>query len=232
MMAFFTGCNDAPGIIQREYKNEKTASENHRFTFDMYLETIGNSGKSHDLIQKLIYGDRNFDEYIEYRENDFIETEADYPLMADKDGTEYMYESELMEKYSIVFNNDAYILFEYNTYAYSSWAAHGNSLAGYFFIDIGEERLLTIDDLMHPIPDDILKSSIESEYDINDYFRETIWPPDAVNFCNKNIELLWNTYTLAPHAYGTLCIEIQDDISEQYLTDKGKALKKATAGKK
>ena len=233
-MIFFIGCSNTPKIIHEEYKYEKMVFTNHIFTFDIHLENVGNSGKIYNLINNLIYDNKSFNEYKEYREKNFIGTinEDDYPPMIDEDGMEYFYHSDLIEKYSIIFNNDTYIIFEYNLYVYNAGAAHGNYLTRYFIIDLTEERVLDINDLVYPIPDDLLKERIESNYDINYYFRDNIWPPDTINFCNENITLMWNTYTITPYAIGIIYIEIQDEIIEQYLTDKGKTLKKVTAGKR
>jgi hypothetical protein len=235
-MIFFIGCSNIPKIVHKEYIYEKMLFGTHRFEFDIYLENIGNSGKIYELINNLIYKNKNFDEYIEYRERNFIgnSNEADYPPMIDEDGTEYFYRSYLGEKYSIVFNNNTYIIFEYNLYFYNSGGAHGYPWIEYFIIDIKEERILDIDDLMYPIPDDFLKKIIESNFNFNldGYSRNNIWPPDTINFCNENIELMWNTYTITPYAIGIIYIEIQNEIIEQYLTDKGKILKKIIADKK
>ena len=226
IMIFFTGCNNAQKIIQKEYKYEKTALGNHLFIFDIHLENIGNSGKIYNLVNKLIYDNRNFDEYAEYRERNFIGDSGDagYPS-----GTEYDYQSGLTEKYSIVFNSGTHIIFQYNSYVYTSVAAHGNSFVKYFIIDLNEQRILEIADLIYPIPDDLLKTIIESSYNDIHYLRENIWPPDTINFSNGNIELMWNTYTITPYAVGTILIEIQDKTIEQYLTEKGKMLSKITA---
>ena len=233
IMIFFIGCSNTAKITHKDYKYEKMVLGTHRVTFDIHLENIDSSGKTYNLINSLIYENKNFDEYIEYRERNFTENinEAYYPPM-DEDGTEYVYLSELIEKYSIIFNNDTYIIFQYDSYAYISGGAHGNSLTRYFIIDVSEQRILNVDDLINPIPDDLLKKTIESNYDINYYFRDNIWPPDTINFSNENIELLWNTYTLMPYSYGIIRVEIKDEIIEQYLTDKGKALKKIIVGKK
>ena len=163
------GCRSAPGsnrtpeIIRTDYQYEKILFGNHRFTFEFHLENIGNAMKINDLINNLMYKNRNFDEYVAYMESEFIgdANEADYPPMIDEDGTEYFYHSDLIEKYFIIYHDDAYIVFEYNLYFYNSGAAHGNYWIGYFIIDILEERILDISDVVNPIPDDLLKGIIE-----------------------------------------------------------------------
>ena len=224
---FFMGCGSTPKIIHKEYTYEKTLFGTHRINFDIHLENIGDSGKIYDLINNLIYKNKNFDQYRKYREIKFIENmrEADYPPQVGEDGTKYFYHSELIEKYTVVFNSNAYIIVEYSEYLYNSGAAHGYSWFNYFIIDLKEERILDINDLMHPISDDVLKEIIQSNFNINYYLRENIWPPDTINFCNENITLIWNTYTITPYSDGIIYTEIPDEIIESYLTDKGKEIK-------
>ena len=226
---FIMGCDSAPKIVQKDYVYEKMFFGTHRIEFDIHLENIGDSGKIYELVNNLIYKNKNFDEYVEYREKDFIgdRNEAAYPPMIDEDGTEYLYHSDLIEKYVIIFNSNTHIIFEKNVYLYDG-GAHGNYGIRYFIIDIKEEKLLDIDDLMHPIPDGLLKEIIEANYSIYYYLRENIWSPDTVNFCNENITLIWNTYTITPYSNGIIYAEIPDEIIEPYLTDKGRMLKKLT----
>ena len=226
---FFMGCGSAPQIVHKDYIYEKILFGTQRINFDIHLENIGNSGKIYELINNLIYNHKNFDEYVEYREKDFIgdPNEAAYPPMIDEDGTEYFYHSDLIEKYAIIFNSNTHIIFEKNVYLYDG-GAHGNYGIRYFIIDIKEEKILDIDDLMYPIPDGLLKEIIEANYTIHYYLRENIWPPDTVNFYNKNITLIWNTYAITPYSNGIIQIDIPDEIIEPYLTDKGKVLKKLT----
>jgi hypothetical protein len=227
------GCVNTPKIIQKDYVYDKMFFETHRIEFDIHLENIGDSGKIYSLVNNLIYKNKNFDEYREYKERNFLgnSSEADYPPRIDDDGTEHFYHSYLGEKYVIIFNNNAYIIIEYNLYFYNSGGAHGYPWINYFIIDIKEERILGIDDLIHPIPDDTLKEIIESNFSTDNSQRDNIWPPDTVNFCNENIRLLWNVYTITPYAIGIIWIDIQDKIIEPYLTDKGKMLKKLTTDK-
>jgi hypothetical protein len=66
IMVIFIGCSNTPKIVREEYTYEKMFFGTHRFTFDIHLENIGNSGKVYDLINNLIYNNKNFDEYIKY----------------------------------------------------------------------------------------------------------------------------------------------------------------------
>ena len=245
IMLSFIGCDNSPKIIQKEYKYEKMLFGTHLFSFDFHLENIENSSKIYNLINNLIYDNKNFDEYVEYKERSFVGDikKEDYPPitnedraghshnppMTTEDGTEYFYNSEFSEKYSIIFKSNTHIIFEYNSNFYNSGAAHGNYLTKYFVIDLVDEKILDIADLVSPIPDDLLKEMIASNYNEIHFSRENIWAPDAINFCNENIELIWNIYTIAAYSNGMIRIEIQNDIIEPYLTDKGKALRNIIA---
>ena len=93
-----------------------------------------------------------------------------------------------------------------------------------------EERLLLIDDLIKPLPENLLLALIEKRYEEDfgvDYFSRTIWPPDLITIIGGNTVLIWNTYSLLPHAYGP--VEVDSDIISQYLTDKGKEIMKRLA---
>ena len=204
-------------IIRKDYKNKKNGGE-----FNIHLENVGNSDKTYNIINKLIYNGKKFDEYIEYRERKFIK---DYGNDDGMLSTDWGAVFELTEKYSIICGNDARIIFEYRFDEYTGGAhsIYGNN---YVVIDLTEEKILNINELISPIPDDILDKIIKSnsKYNIDVYFRDSIWPPDAINFCNENITLLWNPYTIAPYSEGQIIIEVQDKIAGQYLTDKGKLL--------
>jgi len=225
---FFTGCSTAPKIVQKEYSNEKMLFTNYRITFEIHLENIGISGKIYNLVNNLIYDNKNFNEYIKYTEDNFIRLidEENYLPMTDEEGTEYLYQAYLNEKYSIVFYNDTHIIIKYDSYSYYAGAAHGNSLVEYFIIDLNEKRILDIDDLFISVPQTVIKGMLESNYAIENYLRENIWPPDTVNFRAESVELIWNTYTITPYVFGTIDVEVPYNVIEHYLTYKGKALKK------
>ena len=230
IVTFFTSCNTTPKIVQKNYEYEKVLSGTHRYTFDIHLENIGNSGKIPDLVKNLIYGGKNFDEYMVYTEKKFIgdSNEADYPPFISEDGTEYFHRSELIENYSITHHSDSYIIFKYETYFYCSGAAHGNTLLKYFIIDLFQERKLEMNDLINQVPDAPLSGIIEANYKINHFLRENIWPPDTININKGIVELVWDTYSITPYSYGIIKIEIPNGIAEQYLTNKGKELKTMT----
>jgi hypothetical protein len=208
------------------YNYEKLFFGTHRVEFEINLENIGNSDKISNLVKMLIYNNKNFDEYIGFIENEFIGDDKEnlYPQIFNDDGTEYFYKSYLNKKYTIEYYGGLYVIIKYFNYFYYSGMVHGNYSVEYYVIDLTEERILKINDLVNQIPDDLLKKNIESKYDIKgEYFRENIFPPDTINFCNENIELIWNTYQILPYVTGI--IEIQDEIFQEYLTDKGKEIK-------
>jgi hypothetical protein len=201
--------------------------ENHRFEFEIHLENISGFDKASDLIKTLIYQNKNFDDYAEYLEKDFIgDIRADtYPSQLDDNGTDYIFRFNLIADYSVEYYSDSFIIIEYSGYTYYAMTAHGSYWTVYRIIDIAEERILDIAELINPIPDGLLKQFIEEKYDINYYLQEEIWAPGSVNFSNENIELIWNIYHITPYSAGLISIEIPDDIIQQYLTDKGKILK-------
>jgi hypothetical protein len=223
-----SGCANTMGIIHRSYNYEKIFFGTHQIEFDIILENIDNSGEISNLIKALIYNNMDFDEYVKSIEIDFIgdAREDYYPQILLDDGTKYFYKSYLTKEYSVEYYSDSFVIIKYFNYFYKSGAAHGNYWVEYYIIDLAEKRMLEINDLLNQIPDGILKQIIESKYEISgDYLRENIFPPDTINFCNDNIELIWNTYQILPYVFGFISIEIQEDIIQQYLTDKGIILK-------
>jgi hypothetical protein len=227
-MIFINGCRPTPEIIQRDYKYEKMVFENHRFTFDIHLENLKNSKKVSQLIRKLIYQNNTFDEYILFMEKEFIGDikKEDFPPMIDDDGTEHFYHSDLVENYSIEYYNDLFIIIKYNYWAYYSGAAHGNYWFKYFIVDLTDEKILDIDELIYPIPDKLLREIIEEKYEIDYYLDENIWPPNTISLQKDGIILLWNPYSITPYSTGLIEINIQDNIIESYLAEKGAKIKK------
>jgi hypothetical protein len=223
-----SGCANTMGVIHRSYNYEKLFFGTHQIEFDIILENIDNSEGISKLIKALIYNNMDFDEYAKSIENEFIgdAKEEFYPQIFNEDGTKYFYRSYLNKEYSIEYYSDSFIIIKHFTYFYYSGAAHGNYWIEYYIIDLAEKRILGINELLNPIPEDFLKQSIESNYEISgDYLQENLFPPDIIYFRNGNIELIWNTYQITPYALGIIGIEIQDDIIQQYLTDKGRILK-------
>jgi len=226
-------CGHTNKIIYKEYKYEKKLFGTHIVEFDIHLENIGNSGKIPELISGLIYNGKNFEEYAAYREKEFtgfIEDigEEYYPPMINENGTEDFYRSNVNISYSIVYSSDSYVIVKYYLYYFYCGAAHGNYCIEYSIIDLSEEKILGVNDLVNPIPDDLLKKILESGGNTRSYLRENIWPPDTVNFSKNNIELIWNTYQITPYSDGIINISNKDINIEQYLTDKGKIINRLT----
>lgn len=222
--------NVSGNIISRDYNYEKLLFNTHNFEFKMHLENINGFEKASNLVTKLIYEDKKFDDYAQYMEDEFTKysREEDYPPITLDDGTQYFYRSALNIDYSIEYIGDSFAIIKYSEYFYYSGTAHGYYRIFYHTIDINEGRLLEISDLINPVPDALLKQLIESEYDIAYYLREEIWKPDSINFNSENTELIWNIYQITAYADGIIIIEIPDDIIMQYLTERGKALKMET----
>jgi len=210
-------------ITAKDYIYEKIFFGTHNIEFEIHLE---NSGSSAELIEKLIYKNRNMDEYAAYLEERFTEQYSadDYPLLMNDDGTQYIYHSSLIENYSIEFCDGKFIIIYYNTWYYRSGAAHGNYLFEYYIIDAAERKLLEINELITPIPDSVLKEIIADKYETELFLRDNIWPPDSISVKPEGVELLWNVYTITPYAAGHVSIEIPCSAADLYLTEKGKLI--------
>ena len=229
LIIFLFSCsNDKPEIVSKQYIYDKTFVDNYLVDFEIYLETIVNSNKISKLIERLIYQNKNLDDYVLYIEDRFIgDSKSGNNLFGiSSDGTEYYYQSYLYEDYHITYFDNSYVIFCFDTYYYYSGTAHGNFWTDFYFIDIIQEKLLDIDELITPLPDSLLMELIISEYDIEDYnlLRTNIWQPDAVNITNFGVELIWNIYTILPYSFGTIWIELSEEISMLYLTAKGKEI--------
>jgi len=228
LIIFLYGCNNFQNIINVEYKYEKMVFENHQLKVELYLENISNSRKISKIIDNLIYNGKDFEGYKQYIEDDFINNFISnyYPKIIKEDGTEYIYHTEFIKNHKIIFHNNKYIIFMNKLYFFASGAAHGNYLIEYDIIDLSEEKILEIDDLINKISDDLLKEYINDQYEINNFLRKNIWPPDTINFNNRIVELIWNTYSITPYVSGIIKINLNQEIIESYLTEKGKELMK------
>jgi hypothetical protein len=181
-------------------------------------------------VNKLIYDSRDFDEYVSKMEHSVLKDSSDSDL--DTRG------SYLSAKYSIIYADEKYVVISYFYEEYYGYAAHPNHKQNCFFVDMSEERLLLINDLISQIPEKTLLDLINKRYEddggvgADEIMRDTIWPPDLISVSDENhalIYLVWNTYTLLPHAAGP--VEVTGSEISQHLTDKGKDIMKRLAAK-
>ena len=212
------------GIIYKDYNYENTIYETHKIRFEFHLENIKYSQSTAALIEKLIYQNKDFDDYAVYLENKFIDTYVSgfYPPVYYDDGTLYYYESCLVENYYFEYHDEEYIIIYYNYYFYTSGTAHGNYGFLYYIIDIAAEKILTINDLISPVPDSVLIELIREEYEVNYFLRDHIWPPDTINLSKEGASLSWNIYTITPYVTGFVYINLPDE--NKYLTEKGRVI--------
>jgi len=221
-------CSSTAEIIQKDFQYDKIFNDIHRVEFVFHLENLKNSGKTAKLIKKLIYNDMNFDEYIVHRENIFNDI-FKYNFkwnFGDEYEEPYIFRSSLMQNFNIEFFDDSFVIIKYEEYYYYAGAAHGVFWFDYFIIDIAQKERLEFEDLINPVPDNILLENIKNKNIIDTIYRENIWPPDAINIKQGGVfELIWNIYSITPYAVGPVFIEIPADINEQYLTEKGKLIK-------
>ncbi|GBU28144.1 hypothetical protein R84B8_01702 [Treponema sp. R8-4-B8] len=218
------GCKNTDDIISKHYQNEMMIKGTFKAEFDIRLENVGYSKKTARLVERLVYQGKNFDEYFTLAQEEFIKTinVNDFLPIIGKDGNEYYNQSYFNESYNILHYNDSYIIIEYNKYYVFSSAAHSNIWTEYFIIDIAQERLLGINDIATPLPDDFLYEMIKEDYRVDQLLRDNIWPPDTININHDSVELVWNVYTITPYSDGIINIVLQND---SFLTKKGKAIK-------
>ena len=224
VFVLFYGCRHSENIISKHYQNEKLLKGTFSAEFDIRLENVGYSKKKAKLVERLVYQSKNFDEYFAFAEDEFIKTinDNDFLPVIGEDGNEYYNQSYFNESYNILHYNDSYIIIEYNIYYVLSSAAHGNIRTEYFIIDIAQERLLGINDIATPLPDNFLDDIIKENYNVDQYLRDNIWPPDTININHDGVELVWNVYTITPYSEGIISITLQNDT---FLTKKGKEIK-------
>jgi hypothetical protein len=230
LIIIINGCIRTPEIVHMDYNYTKMLhyKGNHKYEFDISLENLKYSIEKSNLIKALIYDNKNLDEYADHIEKGTFAhaREGLSPKILSIDEVEYYTESILKMKYTIEYYDDLFIIIKYIYYYSFSEMSYGYNTIYYYIIDLTEKRTLNINDLLNKIPDDILIEIIETNYDITEgHLRRNAFPPDTVNFCNDNIELIWNINQIAPNVYGTITIEIHDEIIEPYLTEKGKKIK-------
>ena len=212
-------------VLSADYQDELDFFENLKVGFDIHLENIDNSEA---LIKKLIYDDKNFEEYTEYRKNDFIGNldEELYTVIHDSGS---LYYNDLNVRFNIMYHCNLYAVIKHYEYFYTG-GAHGNYWTRYYIIDLTEERILALEDLTDQIPDGILKQLIAEAYNITRFLSDDFWPPDSIYIAGGGVNIIWNTYSITPYSDGLIDIEIPDLIIQQYLTDKGKHIKTLTGG--
>jgi len=214
-----TACNlksDTPNnsleIDRKVYEYEKD-----KWNFTFQLENIGNASRISYIVKNLVYNGLGFDEYVSSIEKDIFEAMDEYELANPRD-------SYLSEKYTIKYVGRKYIVVSFFHEEHDGYAPHPNYWYNYFIIDLAEERVLAIDEILDPIPDDILLGFIYKQYEEEvDIYKDTLWPPNLISLDGENTALIWNTYSLLPHAYGPVMVSDYQTIT-QYLTPLGKQI--------
>jgi len=225
-------CTKQTVILTKEYKEDAPFFDMLNISFDFHLETLGDyRGK---IIQKLIYNDMGFEEFVKFKKDRFTGNPDDiyaevYALRYDANGVPYaedaiLHQSDLILEYRIIGYDGKFITIEHSGYEYRAGAAHGNYRKEYYTVDIKEEKILEVDDIAGKMPDALLKELIEAKYDLVPYLRENIWPPDSIGFSNGKIVLLWNTYSITPYSTGPIELPVSKKIIRPFLTDKGKSV--------
>jgi hypothetical protein len=221
-------CFSLENIVVRNYKDEKRLSETHNYTFEFDLSIVIGDEKKEGLIKRLIYKNMEMDDYILFREKEFIGTdnENQCPPIIDEGGTEHFYHSNYAETVSINYSNDYFMIIKYDYFFYRSGMAHGYFNTDYYIIDCIDGKILGIEDIINELPDEFLKNRIQLKYDngFNFEYRNNIWPPDTISFDQNNIILYWNIYSIAPYVFGPVEIVIEYETISNCLTEKGKLI--------
>jgi hypothetical protein len=229
LFALFFGCSNYENIIRKNYQYEKYLLKKYNIIFNIHLENIRYSKKTGNLIEKLVYKNKNFDEYVSYIEDNLAETinSNDFLPAAGEDKIEFDNQLYFSENINILHNFDSFLVIEHKKYLIFPSEPHGTLWTEYLIVDLAGERILDIDDIAVPLSEDFLEDIIHESYKVNNFLRDEIWPPDSINIEQDFIELTWNVYSIAPYSDGMISVVLQHDL---FLTKKGKAIKAKICG--
>jgi hypothetical protein len=139
-----------------------------------------------------------------------------------ENGSEFINQIYFSEYISVLRHFDSFVMIEHQKYIGYLSVPNGILWTKYYFIDIAEERILGVNDLAVPLSEDFLEDIINESYNVNNFLRDEIWPPDTININQDFVELTWNVLTIAPRSDGMIRVVLQNDL---FLTKKGKAIK-------
>jgi hypothetical protein len=228
LFVLFSSCNNNEDIIRKFYQYEKNLSEKIMIYFNIQLENVSYSKRTAKIIEKLVYQDKNFDEYISYTEDKLIEIINSGDLLpvisfggayAEDENIIHLYFSENI---NILHKFDSFLVIEHKKYLVYFSAPHGILWTEYLIIDLAGERIINVDEIALPLSEEFLKDVIQESYHVNNFLRDEIWPPDSINIKQDFIELTWNVYSIAPFSDGMISVVLQNDL---FLTKKGRAIK-------
>jgi hypothetical protein len=222
---FFYNCQNYEDIIRRHYQYERSLSEKIMIYFNIQLDNVSYSKRTANLIEKLVYQGKNFNEYISYTEEKLKEVinSSNFLSLAgvsaeDRNNNHLYY----CEKINILHNFDSFLVIEHKKYLIFSSVPRGILWAEYLIIDLAGERILDVNEIAVPLSEDFLKDVIKENYNVNNFLRDEIWPPDSINISQDSVELTWNVNSIAPLSDGLISVVLQNDL---FLTKKGKAIK-------
>jgi hypothetical protein len=227
MLSCTTTQTGSGGLKAREhdYAYEKMVFDDYRFKFEFHLGALEGNKKIEALIKRLIYNGKDPASYIADREKSVLEgIEKEHrPPRLGEAGT--IHEGEYIESVAIKNYGDSFVILRRDDYAYYSGQAHGYSEAQYYIVDADEARVLSLNELSSPVPEEILKTSIASKHNIDFNFRESVWPPDTVSLEREGLLLFWNVYSIASYSEGPIEITIPYSLANSYLTEKAKLIR-------
>jgi hypothetical protein len=208
-----------------DYAYEKMVFDDYRFKFEFHLGALEGNKKIEALIKNLIYNGKDPASYIAGREKSVLEgIEKEHrPPQSGEGGT--IHEGEYIENVAIKNYGDSFVILSRDDYVYYSGQAHGYSETQYYVVDVNEARILSLDELSSALPEEILKTGIASEHDIDFNFRESVWPPDTISLEREGLLLFWNVYSIASYSDGPIKITVPYSLADNYLTEKAKLIR-------
>jgi hypothetical protein len=213
-------------VREYEYAYQKMVFDDYRFKFEFHVTSLEGDKRIEGIIKDLIYNGRSPDAYAEYKEKTVLEDLAKEgrPPQAGGNG-ENLREGEYIESVGIKNYGDFFAILRRDEYTYYSGQAHGNPQTQYYVVDLDEARILSPGELSSAIPEDAVKESIASKFNIDFNYREFVWPPDTISLEREGLLLFWNVYSIAPYSEGPIEITIPYSRANSYLTEKAKLIR-------
>jgi hypothetical protein len=220
--------NRTGGLKVRDYgyNYEKIVFDDYRFKLEFHLGALEGDKKIEGLIKTLVYNGKEPDAYVGFKEQAVLGvlTKEDSPPQPGEEGKNIR-QGQYIERVEIKNYGGAFVILRRENYLYYSGQAHGISLIEYYVLDLDEAKILSLNELSSPIPEDILKSSIASKFDIDFNYRKSVWPPDTISLEPEGLLLLWNVYSIAPYSKGPVEITVPYSLTDGYLTEKARLIR-------
>jgi hypothetical protein len=219
-------------VREYDYGYEKTVFDHYRFEFEFHLGVLEGDKKIEGIIKNLIYDGNGPEAYVTYKEKAVLEDlgKDNIPPLFEEEGG-HINRGEYIEIVEIKNHGDSFVILCREEYLYYSGQAHGIPRIQYYVVDLNEAKIVPLNGLALAIPDEILQAHIASQFNIDLYDRESIWPPDSISLEKDGALLCWNVYSIAPYSEGPIEITIPYGIANAYLTEKARSIRDALTAK-